>query len=347
VTLIRVALDTTPLLGQRTGIGTLVARLVEGLDERDDVDLVRYAVSMRAPVPPGVRRFPYPARFALEAWSRGSTPSGRRTLQGADVVHGTNYVAPPTGWPTVVSVHDVSFVSNPGLATGAVRSFVPIIRRCIAAGAWVHTISEHVAGQVRELFDAERVRVVYPGATRTSIAASPRPPLPGIDGRRYVLAIGMREPRKNLARLVDAFGQLRAEGLTHRLVIAGRDAGEGERLRAPGVELTGYVPEEQLDALMRGADLLVHPSLYEGFGLVIVEAMARGTPVAAARATALPETAGDAALYFDPLDVHDIADTILRALGNDGLAERGLARAAALSWDDVAAKTVDVYRELA
>ena len=71
---------------------------------------------------------------------------------------------------------------------------------------------------------------------------------------------------------------------------------------------------------MRGADLLVHPSLYEGFGLVIVEAMARGTPVAAARATALPETAGDAALYFDPLDVHDIADTILRALGDDSLA---------------------------
>ena len=98
---------------------------------------------------------------------------------------------------------------------------------------------------------------------------------------------------------------------------------------------------------MRGADLLVHPSLYEGFGLVIVEAMARGTPVAAARATALPETAGDAALYFDPLDVHDIADTILRALGDDSLPERGRARAAALSWDDVAAKTADVYRELA
>ncbi len=120
-----------------------------------------------------------------------------------------------------MSVHDVSFVTNPELATGAVRSFVPIIRRCIAGGAWVHTISEHVAGQVRELFDAERVRVVYPGATRTSIAASPRPPLPGIDGRRYVLAIGMREPRKNLARLVDAFGLLHETHTDTALVLAG------------------------------------------------------------------------------------------------------------------------------
>jgi glycosyltransferase involved in cell wall biosynthesis len=97
---------------------------------------------------------------------------------------------------------------------------------------------------------------------------------------------------------------------------------------------------------MRGADLLVHPSLYEGYGLVIVEAMARGVPVAAARATALPETGGDAALYFEPLDVADIAETIRRALADPTLATRGRERAAALSWDGAAEKTAAVYREL-
>jgi glycosyltransferase involved in cell wall biosynthesis len=112
------------------------------------------------------------------------------------------------------------------------------------------------------------------------------------------------------------------------------------------VEFPGYVPDDELDALMRGAALLVHPSLYEGFGLVVVEAMARGIPVAAARATALPETGGDAALYFDPLDVRDMADTIRRGLDDDGLGERGRAHVASLSWDDAAAQTAAVYREL-
>ncbi|MFH4258753.1 glycosyltransferase, partial [Acinetobacter baumannii] len=92
-----------------------------------------------------------------------------------------------------------------------------------------------------------------------------------------------------------AFGRLRAEGLPHRLVLAGRDFGVGAQLRAPGVELPVFVADAELDALLRGADLLVHPSLYEGFGLVVVEAMVRGCPVVLARATALPETGGRAA----------------------------------------------------
>src|SRR5205823_7389228 len=140
---------------------------------------------------------------------------------------------------------------------------------------------------------------------------------------------------KNWLRLVAAWRALRAEGLPHRLVIAGGDAGQGAALRAAAggepLELPGYVDDRALDALMRGATVLVHPSLYEGFGLVVVEAMARGTPVAAARATVLPETGGDAALYFDPLAVDDMAGTIAGALEEArGLARRGRARASAV-----------------
>jgi alpha-1,3-rhamnosyl/mannosyltransferase len=116
------------------------------------------------------------------------------------------------------------------------------------------------------------------------------------------------------------------------------------------VEFTGYVSDERLDALIRGASLLVHPSLYEGFGLVVLEAMARGTPVLAARATALPETGGDAAAYFEPADPDGLHRALGELLADDGardeLVRRGLARAADYSWERTAHETAAVYREL-
>jgi glycosyltransferase involved in cell wall biosynthesis len=170
----------------------------------------------------------------------------------------------------------------------------------------------------------------------------------------YVLAVGDLRRKKNLGRLVEAFAALHAGGLPHTLVLAGVDSGEGgalrEAARGAPVELTGYVSEEELDALMRGADLLVHPSLYEGFGLVLLEAMVRGCPVAAARATSLPEAGGDAAAYFDPLDVDDIAAVVGRILADPAerarLAERGRAHAAGFSWERTARATAAVYEEL-
>ncbi len=154
--------------------------------------------------------------------------------------------------------------------------------------------------------------------------------------------------KKNWGRLVRAWQMLRADGLEHRLVIAGRDAGELAALRAAGdVELPGYVADAELDVLMRGASALVHPSLHEGFGLVIVEAMARGVPVAAATGSSLPEAGGDAAVYFDPLDVDAIAAAVQETLRRaDELRALGHARAAELSWDRAAAEVAGVYEEV-
>jgi glycosyltransferase involved in cell wall biosynthesis len=137
-------------------------------------------------------------------------------------------------------------------------------------------------------------------------------------------------------------------------VLAGVDAGEGPRLRqlAGGepLELTDYIDDARLDRLMTAADVLVHPSLYEGFGLVLLEAMARGTPVLAARATALPETGGDAAAYFHPGDPGDLERGLGHLLDDANrrseLAAQGRARAARFSWAATARKTAEVYREL-
>jgi glycosyltransferase involved in cell wall biosynthesis len=170
----------------------------------------------------------------------------------------------------------------------------------------------------------------------------------------YLLGVGDLRAKKDFVTLVRAWRRLRAQGLPHRLVLAGIDGGEGARLRAEAgaepLELTGYIEDAWLDALMRGAELLVHPSLHEGFGLVLLEAMARGVPIVAARASALPETAGDAALYFEPGQFADLEATISRVLSEPALrarlVARGSERVAGYSWEATARATADVYREL-
>jgi glycosyltransferase involved in cell wall biosynthesis len=170
----------------------------------------------------------------------------------------------------------------------------------------------------------------------------------------YLLGVGDLRVKKDFITLVRAWRRLRERGFEHRLVLAGGDGGEAGRLvEAAGdhpLELTGYVSDGELDALMRGADVLVHPSRHEGFGLVLLEAMARGTPVVAAWASALPETAGSAAAYFEPGADRALAEVIGDLLGDDerrlGLIARGYERVAECSWRATAEATADVYREL-
>ena len=205
----------------------------------------------------------------------------------------------------VVTIHDLAFEVFPddfSPRTGwKYRTFAS---RAARSAQRVICVSGYTAADVVRRYGVDEARVrVIPNAPSLPIGDEPVP-----DDGPYLLAVGDLRPKKNLLRLVEAFRLLRMQGLEHRLVLAGIDSGpEAARVRAAAggepVRLTGYLSDARLDALMRGADALVHPSLYEGFGLVLVEAMLRGVPVVAARATALPETGGDAAEYFDPLDV--------------------------------------------
>jgi glycosyltransferase involved in cell wall biosynthesis len=300
----------------------------------------RYAKELIGHLPPELetRVFEH-GDIGPEVWfEQVSLPRALRRERAA-VVHATNCFLPlRRPCPGVVTIHDLAFEDHRddfATATGAkYRFFAP---RAARSAQRVICVSEFTAGDVVRRYgvDPARIRVI-PNAPSLAVGDAPAP-----EGEPYLLAVGDLRAKKNLRRLVEAWGAL---GTGHRLVLAG--LGELPGLPA-AVETVGYLDDERLDALMRGADVVVHPSLHEGFGLVVLEAMVRGVPVAAAGNTALPETGGDAAVYFDPLDVASITAAIREALASrDDLAARGRERAAQFSWRRTADETTAVYREL-
>ena len=354
-----VALDAGPLVGDRTGIGHMVEHLFDAFAAAGDVDTFGYLSSFRASLPRNTRRLRYPARIALAAWGRFDHPRADRALRGADVVHGTNYVVPPTRLPTVATVPDTSLITTPALVRPVVRRFVPVLQRAVARGAWVHAISHHVAGQVRVLLDTDRVRTVYLAAPARHVRAPDPPKLPGLNGHPYIAFVGTREPRKNLVRLVAAFGLVADELPELRLVLAGPSGPDDHAIEAAidalapataeRVLITDYLPAVVRDALVDHAAVFAYPSVDEGFGLPVLEAMGAGVPVVAGTAGALPEVTNGAAVMVDPRDTASIADGLRRAVTDDDLRRRmvpaGRQRVAEFTWAGTAAGLTALYRE--
>lgn len=308
-----------------------------------------------------------PARPLHAFWTRRDGPAVEWFIGATDVVHGTNFVVPPTRRAAaVVSVHDLTPLHHPELCDAATLAYPGLIRRALRRGAWVHADSGYVAEEVVGAFGADpgRVRVVHPG-----VPDLPRPRAVEVEealGRvlppgtgRFCLAVGTAEPRKDLPGLVRAFGAVAASRPEVWLVLAG-PSGWGEDALAEAVAAsparrrivrTGWLDDADLAALLSRASVLAFPSLYEGFGFPPLQAMAAGVPVVATRAGSLPEVLGDGALLVDPGDTDALAGALERCLADEtarrGLAAAGSAWVARFSWESCGTGLEQLYRDAA
>lgn len=363
---LRVAVDATPLLGNRTGVGAVAAEIVAGLGRRGDIDAIAYAATWRGRralaghLPAGVRAVsrPMAARPLRAAWARLDLPPIELWTGTVDVVHGTNFVVPPARRAArVVTVHDLTPLHFPELCTDDTRRYPGLLRQAIEGGAFVHTVSAFVAAEVVEHLGADpgRVVAVLNGLRPSPLGDAGRGQLlAGAD--RYILAVGTVEPRKNLPSLVRAFDALAPDQPDLRLVIAGGSGWGDEDLGAAlaaarhghRVVRLGWVDERIRSDLLAGAAALAFPSVYEGFGLPPLEAMAAGTPVVATRTGAIPEVVGEAALLVPPRDHDALAGALHRLLDEPATAERlveaGRRRVSEFSWERTIDGLVDLYR---
>jgi glycosyltransferase involved in cell wall biosynthesis len=289
--------------------------------------------------------------------------AGRRL----DLLHMT-YAAPLwSAAPLVLTVHDICYATNPEwFSTRDLRVLSAMVPRSIRKAAHVITVSQDARNQIIDRYRVPEAKITAihngPGASAEPITQEDaRTELVGLGlnlDRPYLLAVGNLQPRKNLARLLEAFGEL----VTHHghdleLVLVGPQRYRAQEIItaagpiADRVHFTGYLTDRQLAACYRCSTAFVLPSLYEGFGLPAIEAMAHGVPVACSGAGALPEVCGDAAIMFNPQSVPAIVEAVERILKDAELRQKlslaGPARAAMFSWNKAAELTLGVYRQIA
>jgi glycosyltransferase involved in cell wall biosynthesis len=281
---------------------------------------------------------------------------------GAGLLH-MQYVAPPLSpCPVVLTVHDVSHRIYPRFFSAKVRLVVaPLTRVSIRRAAHVIASSECTARDLARYYGVPRSRLtVVPLAANCRFSPQTEGEIERVRKAydlpaSYVLSVASVEPRKNLARLIDAFAAIAAQVRDTQLVIAGSRTEHGVELERHAqrlglgqrVRFTGYVEERDLPAMYSGAAVFCYPSLYEGFGLPPLEALGCGVPTVTADVSSLPEVVGDAALKVDPESVDRLASALLRLLSDSGMRDeyrrRGRERAASFSWQRTAEMTKGVY----
>jgi glycosyltransferase involved in cell wall biosynthesis len=355
---VRIVVDVTPLSHPRTGIGNFLRGLLAGLAESigpDDEVLVFAAtgVNGRRRVVASIKGLPFeqriftflPGRPWRNAWNRAARPPVELLAGSLDVFHCSDWVHPgQRGGLRATTIYDLVPLRFPELVHPRTARMHGDAYRNAASCDVVFAISRFTAEDVSQRLELppERIRVAYPGVD----------PAFGPEGRRadlgapYVLTVSTMEPRKNVKTLLESFELLRRDRPELLLAIAGGVApGESAPATGEGVRLLGYVPDDELAALYRGAAAFAYPSLFEGFGIPVVEALATGVPTVVSAHPSLDEAAGDAALRADPSRPESLADALAYAL-EDGAERReaGFAHAARFTWRACGEAVLEGYR---
>ncbi|MFQ6057444.1 MAG: glycosyltransferase family 4 protein [Anaerolineae bacterium] len=396
----RIGIDYTPAVQQRAGIGRYTRCLVDALAELDrENEYVLFAGTrgggpVRRDWPPNfrLRTVPLTDRHLAILWHRLRLPLPVDLLTGpVDLFHSPDFTLPPL-WQgkAIVTIHDLSFLRYPQGAEPNLRAYLErVVPRAVARADLVLADSQSTKKDLIELLgvESDRIEVVYPGVEARFRPLDDEDLLARVRARYgldapFILSVGTLEPRKNFVRLIEAYALLRERAaIPHRLVIAGGKGwlyeGIFARVEELGLEddvrFLGFVPDEDLPALYNLADLFVFPSLYEGFGLPPLEAMACGTPVVTSNVSSLPEVVvtsahagpeygraqrqasvsarqGEAGLMVEATDVEGLAEAMERALGDrtwrEEAVQRGLAQAGKFTWRAAAEKLVGLYEKV-
>jgi glycosyltransferase involved in cell wall biosynthesis len=371
----RICIDVSPAVHHRAGLGRYAQELTAALLDVDrEYEYVGfYHRPAEAQVDPPLDRLPHlTTNLPTKPWRMSAllahftrVPQDR-LFPGVDLFHATDHLLPRLSKvKSVFTLHDLVFRFYPEAHKPLNRWFLTLMMpRFLQAADAVIAVSECTKRDVMRLYglDEAKIRVIYEGVNPRLGTAPPE----AIAAARhrynltdsFILCVGTIEPRKTLTLLLEAFQALKNQRTESKLVIVGKKGwlyeGFFRRLRELGLEdeviFPGFVPDEDLPAVYSAADLFVFPSLYEGFGLPVLEAMACGAPVICSNTSSLPEIVGDAAMTLDPLDHEAWVAAMKEVLESKALQEemtaRGLQRARMFSWEETARKTLDVYRDV-
>lgn len=371
----RICIDTSPAVHHRAGLGRYAQELTAALLAADTENqyVAFYHRPKDAVIDPPLDQVPHlTANLDTKPW-RFSALLGQlshiaqdRMFPGIDLFHATDHLLPRLSRvKSVFTLHDLIFQLYPETHKPLNRWFLTLMMpRFLQAAGAVIAVSEHTKRDAMDFYgiDEAKIHVIYEGVNSrfrpATVQAMTRVRQAYNLPAQFILSLGTIEPRKNLTSLLEAYRALRDRGSKLGLVIVGQKGWLYEdffrRLRELGLEnevlFTGFVPDADLPAICSAAELFVFPSLYEGFGLPVLEAMACGAPVITSKASSLPEVAGDAALLVDPASVRELTAAMAGVLQNEelrlSLQAKGPRQAAGFSWEKAARETLAVYQSV-
>ena len=363
---LRVAFDAAPAHREPTGVGVYVRDLAIALLDLAPDSIQLIGVRPDGPLAAAARRATNSTYLSVGGHQRWLMTRARRDVSagGGHLAHFTNAAAPlRPGQPFVLTIQDLSLLRYPHYHPPLRLVVAPLTVQASRRAVVVIVPSEATREELRRLLHVSGRRVVvvpHAGSTHVDLDADQVPTAIqaaraelGLRKDPYILSVSTLEPRKNHARLVQAFEAMVTRHPTLRLVLVGDPGWRGDSLRrslqqslaADRIHVTGYVTPERLAGLLSDAAVFAYVSLYEGFGLPILDAMRAGVPVVTSSISSMPEVAGDAAVLVDPFDPRAIAAGLEMAMARRAdLVPAGKARASLRCWSDVAAETWDVYR---